>query len=102
MFTRLVSTASPLIVRHSTNTSNPSTEVMGSTLEQNEGFAEWWEQWVRGVQRNRAKVQKFTLTYGEQNRVACRRRLPWLVGTIAVCRSVLAAFFAVIRSAFNL
>jgi hypothetical protein len=62
MFTRMVSMRSPLILRHSKNLSNLSTEGMGPAFEQNEEFAKWWERWVRRIQGSRANGRKFTLT----------------------------------------
>jgi hypothetical protein len=61
MVTRMVSMRSPLIVRHSRNPSNLSTEGMVSASEQNEEFAKWWEQWVRRIQQTRANARKFTI-----------------------------------------
>ena len=64
MFTRIVSmrAPSPLIARHRRNPSNPSTEGMGSVIEQNEEFAKWWEQRMGRVQGSRVNARKFTLT----------------------------------------
>ena len=75
----------PLIVRHSRNPSNLSTEEMGSAFEQNKEFTKWWEQWVRRLQWGSANARIFTID-GKQNR-SLSPRLSRPVRAIAVCRS---------------
>ena len=62
MFTGMISKWAPLILRHSEDPGNLSTEGMGSVIEQNEEFAKWWEQRMGRVQGSRVNARKFTLT----------------------------------------
>jgi len=67
MFTGMVS-AIALDCAPPQQPSSLSREGMSSAFEQSEEFAMWWGQWERRIERNRAAPNKFTLSYGGQNR----------------------------------